>query len=91
MQQMYAQQMQQQNQMQQQQMMNLIQRSLYIQGRERMKEIETRNLNEEEKRITYEKEKCETLLSEINEEVKSAREARKQGIQDLAPHYTGLG
>lgn len=91
MQQMYAQQMQQQNQMQQQQMMNFIQRSLYIQGRERMKEIETRNLNEEEKRITYEKEKCETLLSEINEELKSAKEARKQGIQDLAPHYTGLG
>ena len=48
-------------------------------------------INEEEKRITYEKEKCETLLSEINEELKSARDARKQGIQDLAPHYTGLG
>ena len=47
--------------------------------------------SEEEKRITYEKEKCETLLSEINEELKSARDARKQGIQDLAPHYTGLG
>ena len=49
------------------------------------------NIDEEEKRITYEKEKCETLLSEINEELKSAREARKQGIQDLTPHYTGLG
>ncbi len=87
MQQMYAQQMQQQNQQQQMQMQNYIQRMLYMQGRERMAQIEAKNLNEQEKQIAYEKEKCEVQLAEIKQELKAAKEARDQGIKDMAPKY----
>lgn len=89
MQQMYMQQMgQQQNPQQQQMMQNYIMRSLYMQGRERAAQIETRNLNQEEQRMQQEKEKLETLGQEIAQELKSAREARDQGIKDMAPKYT---
>jgi hypothetical protein len=89
MQQMYMQQMgQQQNAQQQQMMQNYILRSLYMQGRERAAEIETKNLHEEEKRLAEEKEKLETLMKEIEAELKSAKEARDKSIQDMAPKYT---
>lgn len=89
MQQMWQQQLrgQQQTAQQQQQMQNYIMRSLYQQGRERAMQVETRNLHLEEQRIAKEKDKYETLLAEINQELKSAKEARDRGIQDMAPKY----
>lgn len=89
MQQMYQQQMaqMQQNPQQQQQMQNYMMRMLYMQGRDRAAQIEEKNLNEEEQRIAQEKERLETLLAEVNQELKSAKEARDQGIKDMAPKY----
>ena len=88
MQQMYQQQMaQQQNPQQQQMMQNYIMKMLYMQGRDRAAQIEARNLNMEEQRIDQEKEKLETQLAEVNQELKSAKEARDQGIKDMAPKY----
>ena len=85
----YMQQMwQQQNAQQAQQMQNYMMRTLYMQGRERAAQIEARNLNMEEQRIAQEKERLETLLAEISQELKSAKEARDQGIKDMAPKYT---
>lgn len=90
MQQMWQQQMQgqQQNAQQAQQMQNYMMRTLYMQGRERAAQIEAKNLNMEEQRIAQEKERLETLLAEISQELKSAKEARDQGIKDMAPKYT---
>ncbi len=90
MQQMWQQQMQgqQQNAQQAQQMQNYMMRSLYMQGRDRAAQIEARNLNMEEQRIAQEKERLETLLAEVSQELKSAKEARDQGIKDMAPKYT---
>lgn len=88
MQQMYQQQMaQQQNPQQQQMMQNYMMKMLYMQGRDRAAQIETKNLNMEEQRIAQEKEKLETQLAEVNQELKSAKEARDQGIKDMAPKY----
>lgn len=90
MQQMWQQQMQgqQQNAQQAQQMQNYIMRTLYMQGRDRAAQIEARNLNMEEQRIAQEKERLETLLAEVSQELKSAKDARDQGIKDMAPKYT---
>lgn len=88
MQQMYQQQMaQQQNPQQQQMMQNYMMKMLYMQGRDRAAQIEAKNLNMEEQRIAQEKEKLETQLAEVNQEIKSAKEARDQGIKDMAPKY----
>ena len=88
MQQMYQQQMaQQQNPQQQQMMQNYMMKMLYMQGRDRAAQIEAKNLNMEEQRIAQEKEKLETQLPEVNQELKSAKEARDQGIKDMAPKY----
>lgn len=88
MQQMYQQQMaQQQNPQQQQMMQNYMMKMLYMQGRDRAAQIEAKNLNMEEQRIAQEKEKLETQLAEVNQELKSAKGARDQGIKDMAPKY----
>ena len=88
MQQMYQQQMaQQQNPQQQQMMQNYMMKMLYMQGRDRAAQIEAKNLNREEQRIAQEKEKLETQLAEVYQELKSAKEARDQGIKDMAPKY----
>ena len=88
MQQMYQQQMaQQQNPQQQQMMQNYMMKMLYMQGRDRAAQIEAKNLNMEEQSIAQEKEKLETQLAEVNQELKSAKEARDQGIKDMAPKY----
>ena len=88
MQQMYQQQMaQQQNPQQQQMMQNYMMKMLYMQGRDRAAQIEAKNLNMEEQRIAQEKEKLETQLADVNQELKSAKEARDQGIKDMAPKY----
>lgn len=88
MQQMYQQQMaQQQNPQQQQMMQNYMMKMLYMQGRDRAAQIEAKNLNMEEQRIAQKKEKLETQLAEVNQELKSAKEARDQGIKDMAPKY----
>lgn len=88
MQQMYQQQMaQQQNPQQQQMMQNYMMKMLYMQGRDKAAQIEAKNLNMEEQRIAQEKEKLETQLAEVNQELKSAKEARDQGIKDMAPKY----
>ncbi|MBP3820753.1 hypothetical protein J6G99_03810 [bacterium] len=89
MQQMYMQQMGgQQNPQQQQMMNNYIMRSLYTQGRERAAQIETQNLHQEEGRIAQEKERLETELQEVTQELKAAKEARDADIRDFAPKYT---
>lgn len=89
MQQLYMQQMGQAQDPQQQQMMQqYIMRQLYMQGRERAMQIETRNLKLEEDRLAQEKEKLETLGKSIDQELKAAKEARDQGIKDMAPKYT---
>lgn len=89
MQQMYAQQMQNmQNPQQATMMQNYIMRSLYAQGRDRAAQVEMRNLKELEERLAQEKEEQETLLAEVNEEIKAAKQARDQDIKDFAPKYT---
>lgn len=88
MQQFYMQQMQMQNPQQQQQMQEWMMRQLYQQGRDRAMQVETRNLKIEEERLTQEKEKLEALGKEIEADLKSAKEARDKGIQDMAPKYT---
>ncbi|MBD5403321.1 hypothetical protein HDR58_11075 [bacterium] len=88
MQQMYGQQMAQQTAQQQQQMNNYIQRMLYQQGRDRAAQVEAKNLHAEEQKLMYEKEKLEALAKSVEQELKSAREARDKGIQDFAPKYT---
>ena len=88
MQQMYAQQTgAQQNPQQQQLMQNYIMRSLYMQGRERAAQIETKNLKEIEEEISRKKASLETELQMISEDLKSAKEARDSGIKDMAPKY----
>lgn len=77
-----------QNPQQAYQMQNYIFNSLYAQGREKAKEQEEKNLNIEEGKIAAEKEKLQTQLAEITEELKAAKEARDQGIKDMAPKYT---
>ncbi len=77
-----------QNPAQAAQMQNFIFNSLYAQGREKAKEQEEKNLKVEEGRIAQEKEKLQTQLAEVTEELKAAREARDQGIKDMAPKYT---
>ena len=89
MQQLYMQQMgQAQNAQQQQQMNEYIMRQLYAQGRDRAMQVETKNLKVEEERLAQEKEKLEALGKEIAAELQSAKEARDQGIKDMAPKYT---
>jgi DNA-binding ferritin-like protein len=73
---------------QQQQMNQYIMRQLYQQGRDLALQQETKNLKLEEDRLTQEKEKLETLGKEIEADLKSAKEARDKGIQDMAPKYT---
>ena len=81
MQQMYQQQMaQQQNPQQQQMMQNYMMKMLYMQGRDRAAQIEAKNLNMEEQRIAQEKEKLETQLAEVNQELKSAKEADRKSV-----------
>ena len=88
--QMYGQQLmgQQQNPQQAQMMQNYIMRSLYTQGRERAAQIEEKNLHAEEARLGNEKAKQETLLAEISQELKAAKEARDKDIEMFAPKYT---
>ena len=89
MQQMYAQQMAgQQNPQQAAMMNNYIMRTLYAQGRDRAAQVEMRNLKEAEERLAQEKEQQETLLAEVTEELKAAKQARDQDIKDFAPKYT---
>lgn len=73
---------------QQQQMKEWILRSLYEQGRDRAMQVETRNLKIEEQKIAQEKDKLEALGKSLAAELESAKQARDQGIKDMAPKYT---
>ena len=74
---------------QQQQMMSaFIMQQLYQQGRDKALQIETKLLKVDEEKLAQEKEKLETLAQSIEAELKSAKEARNKGIQDMAPKYT---
>ncbi len=88
--QMYGQQLvgQQQNPQQAEMMRNYIMKSLYTQGRERAAQIEEKNLHAEEGRLNQEKAKQETLLAEVTQELKSAKDARDKDIEMFAPKYT---
>jgi len=79
--------MMQQNPAMMQNMQNYIMNSLWVQGRELVKQQEEKNLKVEEGKIAQEKESLTTQLQEITEEIKAAKEARDQGIKDLAPKY----
>lgn len=83
--QMYMQQIGQQPSAQQQQM---IAKFLYMQGRERAMQVETKNLKIIEERLTNEKEQLETLGKEVDEDLKAAKEGRDNAIKDMAPKYT---
>lgn len=61
--------------------------SLFAQAREMVKQQEEKNLKVEEGKIAQEKDILKTELDMINEEIKSTKEARDQGIKDLAPKY----
>ena len=73
---------------QQQMMTEFIMKQLYQQGRDKALQIETKFLKIDEEKLTQEKEKLETLAQSIEAELKSAKEARNKGIQDMAPKYT---
>ena len=76
-----------QNPQQMQMMQNYIMRTLYIQGREQAAQEEQKNLKVEEGKLAQEKETLETLQAEIAEEIKAVKEARDQGVKDMAPRY----
>ena len=65
-----------------------IMQQLYQQGRDKALQIETKLLKVDEEKLAQEKEKLETLAQSIEAELKSAKEARNKGIQDMAPKYT---
>lgn len=71
-------------------MQNYIMNSLFQQGREIARQQEEKNLKVEEGKIAAEKDTLQVQLQQITEELKSAVEARNQGIKDLAPKYTGV-
>ena len=73
------------------QMQKYFMESLYSAGREKAMEIETRRLKNENQRLTSEKEQDETLLKEIEAELQAARQARDNGIKEMAPKYTAGG
>ena len=90
-QQMWMQQQQQSGaqQQQQNQMMSVfIMQKLYDQGRDQYMQFETKRMKIEEDKLTQEKEKLEALAKSVEQELKSAKEARDKGIQDMAPKYT---
>ena len=87
-QQFYGQQMTGQDPTQQQQMQNYMMYMLYCQGRDQAKQVEEKNLNVMEEELKAEKDKLETDLAEINEELKSTKTARDQEIKEWAPKYT---
>ncbi len=74
---------------QQNQMMSVfIMQKLYDQGRDQYMQFETKRMKIEEDKLTQEKEKLEALAKSVEQELKSAKEARDKGIQDMAPKYT---
>lgn len=79
-----------QNPQQMQNMQAYIMNTLYAQGRELVKQQEEKNLKVEEGKIAQEKDILQTQLAEINEEIKACKDARNQGIKDLAPNYVGV-
>lgn len=76
---------------QQQQMNQYIMHQLYEAGIQKAKEIEERNLKFEEDKIRQEQERQKTLLAEVEQELKAARELRDTGIKEMAPKYTAGG
>lgn len=76
-----------QNPQQAQYLQNFVINSLFAQGREMVKQQEEKNLKVEEGKIAQEKDNLKTQLDMINEEIKATKEARDQGIKDLAPKY----
>lgn len=87
MQQMYGQQMAQMPPENAQQMNAYIQRMLWEQAREKCSQIEAANIHAEEKKLLNEKERLQTLAQSIEDELKSAKEARDAGLKDFAPKY----
>ena len=68
-----------------------VMQQLYNQGREKVVEMETRRLKNEEQRLAAEKEKEETMLKEVEAELQAAKQARDAGIKDMTPNYVGGG
>lgn len=88
-QQMWMQQQPTQQTAQQQQAMSVfIMKQLYQQGRDKALQVETKLMKVEEDKLTQEKTKLEALAQSIEADLKSAKEARDKGIQDMAPKYT---
>lgn len=73
------------------QMQEYILNQLYLQGREKAKEIEEQNLKNINEELDNEQERLKTLLQEVEDELKAAREMRQKDMQDMAPKYTAGG
>lgn len=66
---------------------NWIFKNLYQQEREKAGKIEAKLLNEQEKQITMEKEKIETQLKILEQEMESVKAGEKAGIQEWKVEY----
>ncbi len=75
----------------QQMMNNYIMGQLYTDAADKMTQKEVRRLKREEEKMKNEKEQQETLLKEVEQELQSARQARDNGIKEMAPKYVAGG
>lgn len=62
-------------------------KNLYQQEREKAAKVETKLLNQQEKQITMEKEKIETQIKLLEQELESVKAGEKAGIQEWKPEY----
>lgn len=76
-----------QNAQMQQQYAQMMFKNLYDQEREKTKKIEENILNEQEKKITSEKEKYQDQLKMLEEELKSVSSAEDNAIKSSAPKF----
>jgi len=84
-QQMAMQQMQ--NGQMQQQYQQMVFQNLYKQQREKFSEVETKMLNEQEKKITAEKERISDQLKMMEKELESVTAAEDNAIKSSAPKF----
>ena len=71
----------------QQQYIAWIKHSMYSQAREQIGKQEARLLHQQEKKLVLEKEKLEASIKMDEADLKSSREARDKGIEQMAPKY----
>jgi hypothetical protein len=64
-----------------------VQKQLYLQGMDRARQYEEKCLKVEEDKLKNDKERLQTLLSEVTQELEEARKARDNSVKELAPKY----